>query len=76
MHSSWLATAGYTAFSLGLLKQILERGGTEFYYEATLPLLFSARFLSTDHDRLTTILANMRANTPPTRACTVRSRRT
>ena len=63
MHSSWLATAGYTEFSLGLLKQILERGGTEFYYEATLPLLFSARFLSTDHDRLTTILANMRANT-------------
>ena len=63
MHSSWLATAGYTAFSLGLLKQILERGGTDFYYEATLPLLFSARFLSTDHDRLTTILANIRANT-------------
>ena len=63
MHSSWLATAGYTEFSLGLLRQILERGGTEFYYEATLPLLFSARFLSTDHDRLTTILANMRANT-------------
>jgi aminoacrylate hydrolase len=63
LHSSWLATDGYTRYSLGLLKQLLERGGTEFYYEATLPLLFSPAFLTADHARLLGILANMRANT-------------
>lgn len=63
LHSSWLVTEGYTRYSLGLLAQILEIGGPTFYYEATLPLLFSARFLSTDQHRLEAILANMRANT-------------
>ena len=61
LHSSWLATDGYTRYSLGLLKRILELGGTDFYYEATLPLLFSPRFLSSDFGRLQTILGNMRA---------------
>lgn len=63
LHSSWLATRGYTAYSLGLLKKILELGGTHFYYEATLPLLFTASFLSSDFDRTTQMLAKMRENT-------------
>ena len=62
LHSSWLATRDYTAYSLGLLKKILEFGGTDFYYEATLPLLFSAKFLSSDYGRLTDMLSRMRAN--------------
>jgi pimeloyl-ACP methyl ester carboxylesterase len=62
LHSSWLATDGYARYSLGLLKRILELGGTDFYYEATLPLLFSPRFLSSDFDRLQTMLSAMRAN--------------
>jgi len=62
MHSSWLATRGYTEFSLGLLKKFLELGGIDFYYEAALPLLFTPQFLAADYDRLKTILANMRAN--------------
>src|SRR5690606_10238103 len=32
MHSSWLATRGYTEYSLGLLGKILDLGGTDFYY--------------------------------------------
>jgi aminoacrylate hydrolase len=62
MHSSWLATRGYMEYSLGLLKRILELGGSNFYYEATLPLLFTAQFLSSDYSRTTEILAKMRAN--------------
>lgn len=62
MHSSWLTTRGYTEFSLGLLKRFLEVGGTDFYYEAALPLLFSPSFMSRDYERLTGILAHMKAN--------------
>jgi pimeloyl-ACP methyl ester carboxylesterase len=62
MHSSWLATRGYTEYSLGLLKKILDLGGTSFYYEATLPLLFTAKFLSSDFARTSEILSRMRAN--------------
>jgi aminoacrylate hydrolase len=62
LHSSWLATDQYTRFSLGLLKRFLELGGTEFYYEATLPLLFSPAFMSGSFDQLLDILSHMRAN--------------
>ena len=62
LHSSWLATAGYTAFSLGLLKQFLVVGGVEFYYEAALPLLFSPAFMSRQHERLMGILEHMKAH--------------
>lgn len=62
MHSSWLKTHGYTEFSLNLLKQYLLRGGIDFYYEAALPLLFSPQFLSSDYERLKSILSHMRAN--------------
>ena len=49
--------AGYTAYSLGLLKRFLDLGGVDFYYEATLPLLFSARFMSREFDRLMAVRA-------------------
>lgn len=62
MHSSWLATRGYSEYSLNLLKKFLELGGIDFYYEATLPLLFSPQFLAEDYDRLKSILSHMRAN--------------
>jgi len=62
MHSSWLATRDYTEYSLGLLSKILDLGGTDFYYEATLPLLFTARFLASDFARTSEMLARMRAN--------------
>jgi pimeloyl-ACP methyl ester carboxylesterase len=62
LHSSWLATQGYTAFSLGLLKQFLVIGGVEFYYEAALPLLFSPAFMSREHERLMGILEHMKAH--------------
>lgn len=62
MHSSWLATRGYTEYSLGLLSKILDLGGIDYYYEATLPLLFTAKFLSSDFARTSEILARMRAN--------------
>jgi pimeloyl-ACP methyl ester carboxylesterase len=62
MHSSWLATHGYTGFSLGLLKRFLEVGGVDFYYEAALPLLFSPAFMSGDFERLMSILQHMKAN--------------
>ena len=62
MHSSWLATRGYVEFSLGLLKKILQAGGTEFYYEATLPLLFSPRFMTDNFEDLMRILAHMKAH--------------
>jgi pimeloyl-ACP methyl ester carboxylesterase len=62
MHSSWLATRGYVEFSLGLLKKILEAGGTDFYYEATLPLLFSPRFMTDNFEDLMRILTHMKAH--------------
>ncbi len=61
-HSSWLATDGYTAYSLGLLKRFLVEGGVDFYYDATLPLLFSPRFMSTEFDRLMAVRDHMKSN--------------
>jgi aminoacrylate hydrolase len=62
MHSSWLATRGFAEYSLGLLKKILIAGGTDFYYEATLPLLFSPGFMAEHFDELMGILAHMKAH--------------
>lgn len=62
MHSSWIATKGFTSYSLGLLKKYLLTGGTDFYYEATLPLLFSATFMQQNFEMLMNILAHMQAN--------------
>ena len=62
LHSSWLATRGFTEYSLGLLAKILDAGGTDFYYEATLPLLFSPAYMSEHFDGLMQILAHMQAH--------------
>ena len=62
LHSSWLVTRGYTAYSLGLLKRFLEVGGVEFYYEAALPLLFSPAFMSREHERLMGVLEHMKSH--------------
>lgn len=62
LHSSWLATRGFSAYSLGLLKKFLVTGGTDFYYEATLPLLFSCSFMMDNFDHLMKILAHMQAH--------------
>lgn len=62
LHSSWLATRGFSEYSLGLLKKILLAGGTDFYYEATLPLLFSPTYMMDNFDDLMKILAHMQAN--------------
>jgi pimeloyl-ACP methyl ester carboxylesterase len=62
LHSSWLATRGFAAYSLGLLKKFLLAGGTNFYYDATLPLLFSPRYMMNNFDDLMGILAHMQAN--------------
>ncbi len=62
LHSSWLATRGFAEFSLGLLKDILVAGGTDFYYKATLPLLFSPSYMMENFDGLMQILAHMQAN--------------
>jgi len=62
LHSSWLATRGFTAYSLGLLKKFLVAGGTDFYYDATLPLLFSPTYMMNNFDDLMGILAHMQAN--------------
>lgn len=62
MHSSWLATRGFTEYSLGLLQKILDTGGTDFYYEMTLPLLFSPRFMSENFEDLMKILEHMKSN--------------
>ncbi len=62
LHSSWLATRGYAEYSLGLLKDILVAGGTDFYYKATLPLLFSPTYMAENFDALMGILAHMQAN--------------
>lgn len=62
LHSSWLATRGFSEFSIGLLKKILLAGGTDFYYEATLPLLFSPTYMMDNFEGLMKILAHMQAN--------------
>ena len=62
MHSSWLGTAGFSEFSLGLLKAYLVSGGVEHYYAATMPLLLSPGFMSANFEQLMKILAHMRAN--------------
>ena len=62
LHSSWLATRGFSAYSLGLLKKFLVTGGTDFYYEATLPLLFSSAYMMNNFDDLMKILAHMQAH--------------
>ena len=62
MHSSWLVTRGYTAYSLGLLHSFLVTGGVDFYYDAALPLLFSPQFMSREHERLMGVLAHMKAH--------------
>lgn len=62
LHSSWLTTRGYSAYSLGLLKRFLTVGGVGFYYEAALPLLFSPRFMSREHERLMGFLDHMKSH--------------
>lgn len=62
LHSSWLATRGFAAYSLGLLKRFLLIGGTDFYYEATLPLLFSPTYMADNFDDLMQVLGHMQAN--------------
>lgn len=62
LHSSWLVTDGYASYSLRLLRTFLETGGVNFYYEATIPLLFSPTFLTNDFEKIETILAGMRAH--------------
>jgi pimeloyl-ACP methyl ester carboxylesterase len=62
LHSSWLATKGFAAYSLGLLKKILLAGGADFYYDVTLPLLFSPTYMMNNFDDLMAILAHMKAN--------------
>lgn len=62
LHSSWLVTDGYSSYSLGLLRTLLETGGVHFYYEATIPLLFSPGFLTEQFDRIPGILASMQAS--------------
>lgn len=60
LHSSWLVTNGYAGYSLKLLKTFLKTGGVDFYYEATIPLLFSPGFLTTRFDQVPGILEGMR----------------
>ncbi len=62
MHSSWLATRGFSEYSLGLLKKFLLAGGTDFYYEATLPLLFSPTYMQTNFEGLMNILQHMKSH--------------
>ena len=62
MHSSWLGTAGFSEFSLGLLKAHLISGGVEHYYAATMPMLLSPGFMSRNFEMLMGILDHMRAN--------------
>ena len=62
MHSSWLGTAGFSEFSLGLLKAYLVSGGVEHYYAATMPLLLSPGYMSRNFEQLMKILDHMRAN--------------
>jgi aminoacrylate hydrolase len=59
LHASWLSTTGYSAYSLGLLRRILDIGGVNFYYQATIPLLFSADFLGENYAEVPQILQRM-----------------
>lgn len=65
LHSSWLVTDGYARYSLNLLKTFLVTGGVDFYYEATIPLLFSPSFLGSQFDRIAGILESMRSSAAP-----------
>jgi len=60
LHSSWLVTDGYAKYSLNLLKSFLLTGGVDFYYEATIPLLFSPRFLGSSFEQIPGILDGMK----------------
>ena len=62
LHSSWLASDQYAGYSLRLLRTLLVTGGVDFYYEATIPLLFSPAFLTGSYDRLQGILEGMKAH--------------
>lgn len=62
LHASWLSTTGYAEYSLGLLRRILDVGGVDFYYEATIPLLFSPDFLGNNHAEVRKILQRMLDN--------------
>lgn len=62
LHSSWLVTEGYASYSLRLLRTLLERGGVDLYYEATIPLLFSPAFLAERFSDLQAILEGMLAH--------------
>jgi len=62
VHSSWLAPDQYAGYSLNLLRTLLVTGGVNFYYEATIPLLFSPAFLTGSYDKLSGILEGMRAH--------------
>ncbi|MHB1067831.1 MAG: alpha/beta fold hydrolase [Candidatus Nanopelagicales bacterium] len=65
LHSSWLVTDGYAEYSLNLLKTLLLTGGVDFYYEATIPLLFSPHFLGTKFDQIAGILDGMKRAAAP-----------
>ncbi len=43
-------------------QRFLVIGGIDFYYEAALPLLFSAAFMSREHERLMGILEHMKTH--------------
>jgi pimeloyl-ACP methyl ester carboxylesterase len=62
IHSSWLAPDEYAGYSLNLLRTLLVTGGVDFYYEATIPLLFSPAFLTGSYDKLRGILEGMRSH--------------
>ena len=65
LHSSWLVTDGYARYSLNLLKTLLLTGGVDFYYQATIPLLFSPGFLGSQFDRIEGILESMKGSAAP-----------
>lgn len=65
LHSSWLVTDGYASYSLNLLKTLLLTGGVDFYYQATIPLLFSPDFLGSQFERIAGILESMRKTAAP-----------
>lgn len=62
IHSSWLSTINYAGYSLGLLKRLLLIGGVNFYYEASIPLLFSPSFLGERFPEAAAMLENMIEN--------------
>ncbi len=59
LHSSWLSTDGYASYSLNLLRTLLLTGGVDFYYQATIPLLFSPHFLTSSFAQIPGILEGM-----------------